>query len=159
VRFVNASASTATGTWDDTPRSKFQCGPCLSSCPGTARAELRSRARRLLFSAPSAALALPTDEPSDHEHGPHENDDHAYADEQIGENDSGAALDAHRPSVGRMASPVHPLRCFHMGAVCTGLALTPGFYSPMVRVRPRLSGFIEPCLPSPAPNPPAGDGW
>jgi ATP-dependent DNA ligase len=20
-------------------------------------------------------------------------------------------------------------------------------------------GFIEPCLPSPAPNPPAGDGW
>jgi ATP-dependent DNA ligase len=29
----------------------------------------------------------------------------------------------------------------------------------MVRVRPRLSGFIEPCLPSPAPNPPAGDGW
>jgi ATP-dependent DNA ligase len=34
-----------------------------------------------------------------------------------------------------------------------------GFYSPMVRVRPRLSGFIEPCLPSPAPNPPAGEGW
>jgi bifunctional non-homologous end joining protein LigD len=28
-----------------------------------------------------------------------------------------------------------------------------------VRVRPRLSGFIEPCLPSPAPAPPAGDGW
>jgi hypothetical protein len=24
---------------------------------------------------------------------------------------------------------------------------------------PRLSGFIEPCLPSPAPNPLAGDGW
>jgi hypothetical protein len=73
-----------------------------------------------LFSAPSAALALPTDEPSDHEHGPHESDDHAYADEQIGENDSGATLDAHRPSVGRMGSPVHPLRCFHMGAVRTG---------------------------------------
>jgi hypothetical protein len=72
---------------------------------------------RLLLSAPSAALALPTDEPSDHEHGPHESDDHAYADEQIGENDSGAALDAHRPSVGRMGSPVHPLRCFYMGAV------------------------------------------
>jgi ATP-dependent DNA ligase len=34
-----------------------------------------------------------------------------------------------------------------------------GFYGPMVRVRPRLSGFIEPCLPSSAPNPPAGDGW
>jgi hypothetical protein len=34
-----------------------------------------------------------------------------------------------------------------------------GIYSPMFRMRPRLSGFIEPCLPSPAPNPPAGDGW
>jgi bifunctional non-homologous end joining protein LigD len=29
----------------------------------------------------------------------------------------------------------------------------------MVRVRPRVSGFIEPCLPSPAPKPPAGNGW
>jgi bifunctional non-homologous end joining protein LigD len=26
-------------------------------------------------------------------------------------------------------------------------------------VRPRLNGFVEPCLPSPAPKPPAGDGW
>jgi bifunctional non-homologous end joining protein LigD len=26
-------------------------------------------------------------------------------------------------------------------------------------VRPRLSGFIEPCLPSPAPKPPVGAGW
>jgi hypothetical protein len=26
-------------------------------------------------------------------------------------------------------------------------------------MRPHLAGFIEPCLPSPAPNPPAGDGW
>jgi bifunctional non-homologous end joining protein LigD len=26
-------------------------------------------------------------------------------------------------------------------------------------VRPRLNGFIEPCLPSPAPKPPAGAGW
>jgi bifunctional non-homologous end joining protein LigD len=25
--------------------------------------------------------------------------------------------------------------------------------------RPRPSGFIEPCLPSPAPQPPSGDGW
>ena len=30
---------------------------------------------------------------------------------------------------------------------------------PMLRMRPRLAGFIEPCLPSPAPNPPAGAGW
>ena len=29
----------------------------------------------------------------------------------------------------------------------------------MLRMRPRLAGFIEPCLPSPAPNPPAGAGW
>jgi hypothetical protein len=29
----------------------------------------------------------------------------------------------------------------------------------MLRMRPRLSGFIEPCPPSPAPNPPVGDGY
>jgi hypothetical protein len=29
----------------------------------------------------------------------------------------------------------------------------------MLRMSPRLTGFIEPCLPSPAPNPSAGDGW
>ena len=34
-----------------------------------------------------------------------------------------------------------------------------GIYSAMLRMRPRLTGFIEPCLPSPAPNPPADDGW
>jgi hypothetical protein len=50
----------------------------------------------LLFSAPSAAaLAQPSDEPSDHEHGQQENDDYARADKHIGENDSGAALDGH----------------------------------------------------------------
>jgi hypothetical protein len=38
----------------------------------------------------AAALAQPTDEPSDHERGQQERDDHAHADEQIGENDSGA---------------------------------------------------------------------
>jgi bifunctional non-homologous end joining protein LigD len=26
-------------------------------------------------------------------------------------------------------------------------------------VRPRLNGFIDPCLPSAAPKPPSGDGW
>jgi hypothetical protein len=51
---------------------------------------------RLLFSALfAAALAQPTAEPSDHERGQQECDDHAHADEQIGENDSGAALDGH----------------------------------------------------------------
>jgi len=51
---------------------------------------------RLLFSALSAAaLAQPTDEPSDHERGQQERDDHAHADEHIGENDSGAILDGH----------------------------------------------------------------
>jgi hypothetical protein len=34
-----------------------------------------------------------------------------------------------------------------------------GIYTLMLRMRPRLPGFIEPCLPSPAPNPPAGVGW
>src|SRR3954447_20241213 len=42
----------------------------------------------------------------------------------------------------------------------TRLARAPAvFILPMLRMRPRLAGFIEPCLPSPAPNPPAGDGW
>ena len=51
---------------------------------------------RLLFSAQFAAvLAQPTDEPSDHERGQQERDDHAHADEHIGENDSGAALFRH----------------------------------------------------------------
>jgi bifunctional non-homologous end joining protein LigD len=26
-------------------------------------------------------------------------------------------------------------------------------------MRPRVTGFIQPCLPSPAPKPPDGDGW
>jgi hypothetical protein len=29
----------------------------------------------------------------------------------------------------------------------------------MSRMRTPLPGFIQPCLPSPAPNPPAGGGW
>src|SRR5262245_40948780 len=29
----------------------------------------------------------------------------------------------------------------------------------VLRMRTAWAGFIEPCLPSPAPNPPAGDGW
>jgi len=32
-------------------------------------------------------------------------------------------------------------------------------YTPMLRMRPRPNGFIAPCLPNPAANPPAGDGW
>jgi hypothetical protein len=44
--------------------------------------EPETLAGRLLFSALSAAaLAQPTDEPSDHEHGQQESDDHACADE------------------------------------------------------------------------------
>jgi ATP-dependent DNA ligase len=30
---------------------------------------------------------------------------------------------------------------------------------PTMLWRPRLSGFIEPCLPSPCSAPPSGDGW
>jgi len=63
--------------------------------PSYVEARLRLRCSSL-FCAPSAAVLVPpTDEPSGHEYGPHESDDHAYADEQIGENDSGAALDGH----------------------------------------------------------------
>src|SRR5262249_38371003 len=43
----------------------------------------------------AAALAQPTDEPADHERGQQERDPHAHADEHIGENYSGAALDGH----------------------------------------------------------------
>jgi len=75
----------------------------------------------LLFSALFAAtLARPTDEPSDHQRGQPERDDHAHADKYIGQNYSGAALDSHDArrrsasnasvrSVERIAFPVHPL--------------------------------------------------
>src|SRR2546427_10742619 len=57
----------------------------------------RVTAARVGYSSPrcSTALAEPTDEPSDHERGQQERDDHAHADEHIGENDSSAALDGH----------------------------------------------------------------
>ena len=52
--------------------------------------------RTLLFSTLSAtAHVQPADKPSDHEHRHQENDDHARADEQIGENKTGALLDDH----------------------------------------------------------------
>jgi hypothetical protein len=51
---------------------------------------------RLLFCALFAAVPVqPTNEPSDHESGQQKRDDHAYTDEYIGENYSGAALDGH----------------------------------------------------------------
>ena len=51
---------------------------------------------RLLFCALFAAVPVqPTNEPSDHESGQQKRDDHAYTDEHIGENYSGAALDGH----------------------------------------------------------------
>jgi len=33
------------------------------------------------------------------------------------------------------------------------------FIPRILRLRPRPNGFIEPCLPSPAPKPPSGAGW
>jgi ATP-dependent DNA ligase len=48
---------------------------------------------------------------------------------------------------------------FSYGQVRLDWPASPGIYAAMLRMRPRLSGFIEPCLPSSAPNPPAGDGW
>jgi membrane protein implicated in regulation of membrane protease activity len=49
----------------------------------------------LIGLATAAALAQPTDEPSDHERGQQERDDRAHANEHIGENYSGAVLDGH----------------------------------------------------------------
>ena len=40
----------------------------------------------------AAVATLPTDEPSDHERGQQERDDHAHADEHIGENDSASTV-------------------------------------------------------------------
>ena len=42
----------------------------------------------------------------------------------------------------------------------TRLALARHYlYAMSLRLRPRPNGFIEPCLPSPAPKPPAGPDW
>jgi hypothetical protein len=68
----------------------------LSQGDARAAGQRATAAVRLLLSALfAAALAQPTNEPSDHERGQKERDDHAYADEHIGENDSGAVLDGH----------------------------------------------------------------
>src|ERR1700751_496895 len=47
------------------------------------------------------------------------------------------------------------------GKVSTRLALALRYLYPMLlrSVRSRPNGFIEPCLPTPASKPPAGDGW
>ena len=70
----------------------------------------------LFFALFTAALAQQTDEPSHHESGQQKRDDHAHADEHIGQNDSGATLDGHDVrSVERVTSRVHPLRFFNVG--------------------------------------------
>ena len=84
----------------------FDAGHVYQVVPGRPERNYVREPGRLLFSAASAALAPPSDEPSDHEHGPHESDDHSYADEQIGENDSMVMP----LSVARVASSVHRLR-------------------------------------------------
>jgi hypothetical protein len=69
---------------------------CTTRMP--CRSVMRAAGQRatLLFSVLSAAaLAQPPNEPSDHECGQQERDDHAHADEHIGENESGAVLDGH----------------------------------------------------------------
>src|SRR5689334_22770445 len=45
------------------------------------------------------------------------------------------------------------------GRNLTRLRRVPQYFTAMLRMSSRLAGFIEPWLPSPAPNPPAGDGW
>jgi len=67
-------------------------------------------ASRLLFSALfAAALAQPTNERSDDERGQQERDNHAYANEHIGENYSGAALDGRRPLRAQKSFALLPL--------------------------------------------------
>jgi hypothetical protein len=66
-------------------------------------------------------------------------------------------------ALARSASPETPLASlvpFHR-AVPTRLVLARWYLYPVLprNLRPRPSGFIEPCLPSPAHNPSAGDGW
>jgi hypothetical protein len=58
----------------------------------------------------AAALVQPADEPTDHEHRHQKNDDHARADEEIGENNGSAVPDAHAPvsrADGLLGSPPH----------------------------------------------------
>src|SRR5262245_22362443 len=61
--------------------------------PGDLPVEIATKYELAMLFA--AALAQPTNEPSDHERGQQERDDHAHADEHIGDNDSGAVLDGH----------------------------------------------------------------
>ena len=82
----------------------------LGRCPSVTRFHRRADPGepfihpQLLFSALSAAaLAQPTDEPFDHEHGQQERDDYADASEHIGENNSRAVVDGH-DARGRLAS-------------------------------------------------------
>jgi len=75
---------------------------------------------RLLFSALfAAALAQPTAEPSDHERGQQECDDHAHADERIGENHT----DASPPSLRTASHGSGPRR---IGLVPTARCRSPG---------------------------------
>jgi ATP-dependent DNA ligase len=53
------------------------------------------------------------------------------------------------------------LRCCRGGRHQTRLVLARWYLYPMLSrtAYPRRNGFIEPCLPSPAPKPPTGPGW
>ena len=135
-------------------------------------ARASSKELRLLLSALSAAaLAQPSDEPSDHERGQQESDDHAHADEHIGENDSGAVfrwswrpqkvcINATVRSVERIASPVHasatPRRaappCVLPQSGCPDRRPGPRFRLPSVDRHPSSVGMGVPsstlsCLP------------
>jgi hypothetical protein len=88
---VRPRTATATAV---TPVSCTTRMPCRSVMRAAGQ---RATAARwgLLFSALFATvLAQPTDEPSDHESGQQERDDHAHADKHIGENDSSGVHNA-----------------------------------------------------------------
>jgi hypothetical protein len=104
--------------------------------------EPETLAGKLLFSALSAAaLAQTTDEPSDHEHGQQESDDHACADEHI----NGVAWKK-RPCV---ATPIWlpgpKTGLGHVFACLLGISLGMGgaFFRAFVPAAKALSGAYE----------------
>jgi hypothetical protein len=162
VLFAAVHTSLSPGTCEtsqrDPDKSAYEVKAVVRRTSSRGRSLMLPRMRwatRLLFSALfAAALAQPTDEPSDRARGQQERDDHAHADEHIGENDSGAVLDGHGGrtrsvsnasvrSVERIASPVHALSCFfglHNGQIrldspASGAIYTPYFCIPSEAVR------------------------
>jgi hypothetical protein len=73
---------TAAKTRKVTEANKRASFGCLSAhCNGGRSSPIATSSKIILLRAVAATLAPPPDEPSDHERGPRERDDHAHADE------------------------------------------------------------------------------